>query len=146
MLDNNKLRKLAEKYGLDRTDFWMLKIGSKELPIILHDAVTRIAHQEGIKFDEPIIVSNDNRGIAMKGRASKIIEVENEDGTITEEEISVWSFGEASPTNCRQGFPWAMCEKRLQDRLTLKILRLYEEGLYSEVESDEFKKQINKGE
>jgi hypothetical protein len=37
-------------------------------------------------------------------------------------------------------YNWAMCEKRLKDRLTLKMINAYEYGVYSEVEADDFKK------
>ena len=36
-------------------------------------------------------------------------------------------------------YPFAMCEKRLKDRLTLQLVNAYEYGVYSEVEADDFK-------
>ena len=52
----------------------------------------------------------------------------------------IWSTGEASPTNCKAPYPFAMAEKRLKDRLTLKLINAYEYGIYSDVEADSFKK------
>ena len=34
-----------------------------------------------------------------------------------------------------------MAEKRLKDRLVLKIINAYEYGIYSDVEADDFKKK-----
>ena len=55
----------------------------------------------------------------------------------------IWTTGEASPKNCMMKYYWAMCEKRLKDRLTLKIIHAYEYGVSSEVEADDFKKETN---
>jgi hypothetical protein len=52
-----------------------------------------------------------------------------------------WSIGEASPNNCKAPYPFAMAEKRLKDRLTLKLINAYEYGIYSDVEADAFKRQ-----
>ena len=52
----------------------------------------------------------------------------------------IWTTGEASPTNNKMPYNWAMAEKRLKDRLTLQIINAYEYGIYSDIEADSFKK------
>jgi len=64
-------------------------------------------------------------------------------GTATLKERIEWSTGEASPKNCKAPFPFAMAEKRLKDRLTLKLINAYQYGIYSDVEADAFKKSNN---
>jgi hypothetical protein len=49
-----------------------------------------------------------------------------------------WATGEASPKNNKNGYPWAMAEKRAKDRVVLKLVGIH--GLvYSEDEADDFK-------
>ena len=58
-----------------------------------------------------------------------------------EEPAKEWSFGEADlKLNCTARYPYAMAEKRLKDRLTLKLISAYEYGIYSEEEAEAFKK------
>ena len=122
------IKDLASKYKLDDNDFWRHKQSGKW--IITHDAVEKIADQEKIQFDLPKIYADNNSDIAMVGCAKKGDRVG-------------WTTGEASPKNCMMKYYWAMCEKRLKDRLTLKIIHAYEYGVSSEVEADDFKKETN---
>jgi len=121
------IKELAEKYGLKGGDFWEMKFGGKSQWIITHDACEKIANIEGIKFHKPEIFRDSNSNVAMLGEASKGDKV-------------IWTTGEASPTNNKMPYNWAMCEKRLKDRLTLQIINAYEYGIYSDIEADSFKK------
>ena len=130
---------VAEKYNLNpEIDFWT--IGNNW--IITHDAVTKIAETEYIKFDEPNVeILHDTDafyGVAMWGKG-RIIRVDESGNDYTRE---VWTTADATRDNVRGkgGYYFNMCEKRWQDRLVLKLLNLYEYGLYSDVEADDFKK------
>ena len=120
------IKELAVKYSLNKNDFWELKRGSKSMWIITHDAVEKIAYQEGIIFDFPTVYRDNNKDVALIGVANL--------GTRSE-----WTTGEANPDNCKNSYYWAMAEKRLKDRLTLKLINAYEYGIYSDVEADAFK-------
>jgi len=50
---------------------------------------------------------------------------------------SEWTYGEATPKNCKNSYPYAMAEKRAKDRIILKLIGCHGE-VYSEAESDEF--------
>ena len=121
------IKDLASKYELGKGDFWEMKFGGRSNWSITHDACEKIAHIEGIVFHKPEVFRDSNSNIAMVGEASKGDKV-------------MWTTGEASPTNNKMSYNWAMCEKRLKDRLTLKMINAYEYGVYSEVEADDFKK------
>ena len=121
------IKDLASKYELGKGDFWEMKFGGRSNWIITHDACEKIAHIEGIVFHKPEVFRDSNSNIAMVGEASK-------------GDKAIWTTGEASPTNNKMSYNWAMCEKRLKDRLTLKMINAYEYGVYSEVEADDFKK------
>ena len=121
------IKDLAEKYKLGKSDFWEMKFGGKSMWIITHDAVEKIADMESIEFHIPQVFRDNNSNIAFLGEATK-------------GDKKVWSTGESSSFNNKNPYNWAMAEKRLKDRLTLKIINAYEYGIYSDVEADDFKK------
>lgn len=122
-----KITELQKKYELSKDDFWQLSQG-KNTWIITHDACERIAKIEKIQFHSPEVHTALD-SICLIGRATKL----------TQEE---WSTGEASKENVKMSgkYYWAMAEKRLKDRLTLKLINAYEFGIYSETEADDFKR------
>tara|TARA_R100000458_G_C8274951_1_gene249968 strand:- start:1354 stop:1980 length:627 start_codon:yes stop_codon:yes gene_type:complete len=130
---------LTKKYNLNQdVDFWT--IGEKW--IITHDGVMKIADVENIIFDEPKVeILHDTDafyGVAMWGKG-RVVRVDESGNDYTKE---VWTTADATRENVRGkgGYYFNMCEKRWQDRLVLKLLSLYEYGLYSEEEAEEFKK------
>ena len=54
--------------------------------------------------------------------------------------VTMETFGESAPDNTRQKYPVAMAEKRALARCILKISGMYELGVFSEDESDDFKR------
>ena len=121
------IKDLAKKYNLDKSDFWEMKFGGKSNWIITHDAVEKIADMEKVVFHLPQVFRDNNSNVAMLGEASK-------------GDKKVWSTGESSSYNNKNPYNFAMAEKRLKDRLVLKIINAYEYGIYSDVEADDFKK------
>ena len=121
------IKELASKYSLSKSDFWEMKFGGKSNWIITHDATEKIADIEKIEFHLPQVFRDSNSNVAMLGEASK-------------GDKRVWSTGESSSFNNKNPYNFAMCEKRLKDRLTLKIINAYEYGIYSDVEAEDFKK------
>ena len=131
---NSKIKQLADKYNLEKDDFWQLPNNPK-VWIIKHDAVERIAKQEGVIFENPTIVEHSREHCVLLGTAVMFTEYDDPDSKIEE-----WTFGEADKkTNCHNNYIFAMAEKRLKDRLTLKIVGAYEYGIYSDTEADSFK-------
>ena len=130
-----QIKKVAEKYNLklpqnqkDMTgDFWC--IGKNY--VIFHDALTKIAKLEGIVFHKPeveILYNEGNFfGVAMMGEAEL-------DG------LKIWTSADSTRENTMAKYYFNMAEKRLRDRQVLKLLDLYEYGLYSDIEADDFKK------
>ena len=131
-----KIQELQKKYSLSKDDFWNL---TGNVWIIKHDAVEKIGKMENVIFENPTIVEHSREHCVLMGSATII----KEDKKIAEE----WTFGEADrKTNCKNSYVFAMCEKRLKDRLTLKLISAYEYGIYSDTEADNFKKQKPKAE
>lgn len=98
--------------------------------VLNHKTCERLAAHKGITFDNPVNVETDaDKGIA-------IIMVKGYLGDKSE-----WSYGEATPKNSKNSYPYAMAEKRAKDRVILKLIGMSGD-VYSESESDEFKDDI----
>lgn len=122
---SDRVKELCDKYGIDRNEVWQLPGGRAYA--IKHAAIERIAAQEGIIFDEPRIIesSSVDKTVVLYGTA--------EMGDRKE-----WTFGEAAPANNKNAYPFAMAEKRLKDRLTLKLVAAHG-YFYSEEDADDFR-------
>lgn len=92
--------------------------------VVYHRALEQIAAKAGIAFDMPMVLEarGDAKCVALC--------VTGKFGDKAE-----WSVGEASPSNNKNAYPYAMAEKRAKDRVILKLIGLH--GLvYSEEEFD----------
>lgn len=123
----DRVKELCDTYGIDRSEVWQLPGGRAHA--IKHAAIERIAAQEKIVFDEPRIIESSS--------ASKTVVLY---GTATKGDIKEWTFGEASPANNKNAYPFAMAEKRLKDRLTLKLVAAHG-YFYSEEDADDFRQE-----
>lgn len=118
-----RLVDLLKQYGEDNTSVW----DCHGTWVAYHAAVERMAARAGILFDKPDMIVNDF--------TSKTVVV---CVSATKGELREWSFGECSPANNKNAYPYAMAEKRAKDRVALKLLGM--SGLvYSEEEADDFK-------
>ncbi len=102
--------------------------------VILHKALERIATYKNIVFDPPQVI---------EGNSEKKIVSLSVSGTMGDR--SEWSIGEASPSNNKNSYPYAMAEKRAKDRVVLKLVDL-SGNFYSEDEADDFKDAKPQGE
>lgn len=131
----------SKKYGLEESDFWILKnsFGQDDKMklyytglIISHNGCLKINDilEDKLKFDpESVSFLKDERG-------EKVMQYINK-------EQKVYEFGEISPANCKNDYPYAMVLKRLMDRVILKNSKIGFFGIYSEAESDSFKEQVD---
>lgn len=121
----DRIREFMADYNVGKDEVWQVPGGKSWA--VKHSALERIAAEKGITFDLPQIIEGSTNDkvvtILVVGRMG-----DNE----------VWSFGEASPANCRNAYVWSMAEKRAKDRCILKLLAVHG-AVYSEDEADEFK-------
>lgn len=105
--------------------------------VAYHRAIERIAAKAGIVFEMPTVIEGNSsaKTVAIAVRGHMVTDAK--DRTFRREE---WSFGEASPANNKNAYPYAMAEKRAKDRVVLKLVGLHGE-VYSEEEVDDFKAQ-----
>jgi hypothetical protein len=124
-----RIEKIRVEYGLERTDFWELP-QKKGTWLVKHSALETVAAKAAITFDMPEIIE------ARSADKIAVIVARGFKG-----ERSEWSFGEASPLNNKNSYPFAMAEKRAKDRVILKLAGL--QGLvYSDV--DDFEEEPRK--
>lgn len=123
-----KLKRLADKYSITSDEMWLVPGG--KVHAIKHTAIERMAAAERIRFEPPKVLEGDGQGrtVALMGTAQLNDRVE-------------WSIGEASPHNNKNAYPWAIAEKRLKGRLTLKLLCAYGD-VYSEEEAEDFQQPV----
>ncbi len=120
---NPRLVELLKTFGEDNTSVW----DCHGTWVAYHAAVERMAAKANILFDGPQMIVNDPE------KKTVVISVSARMG-----ERHEWSFGEVSPANNKNSYPYAMAEKRAKDRVALKLLGMA--GLvYSEEEADDFK-------
>jgi hypothetical protein len=123
-----QIKEILERYGEDfASNTWVVPGGKARA--IYHKTIERMAAKAGIQFSEPQIVCKESDNVVILVR-----------GWIGDPEQArwEWSFGEASPKNNKNAYPWSMAEKRAKDRVALKLIGLH--GLlYSEEEAEDFK-------
>lgn len=128
------------KYGLTEGDFWILmntyNNGEKMMYsglILSHTGCLKINDKLETKFDPASVSENQN------GYNNSLV------FTYSNKEQGIYEVGEVAPGNYkmngRNDYPYAMAFKRCFDRVVLKLSKLAYSGIYSESESDDFKKQ-----
>lgn len=130
----------GDKYGLDEGDFWILKnlIGSGDKAKMMYTGLI-ISHNGCLKIND----KTDNK---MKFKPSCVEFVKDEADKVkvmkyVNDEQGVYEFGEISPKNCMNDYPYAMVLKRLMDRVILKNSKVGFFGIYSDSESEDFKEK-----
>tara|TARA_R100000664_G_C2754948_1_gene142607 strand:+ start:568 stop:942 length:375 start_codon:yes stop_codon:yes gene_type:complete len=122
------IRDLGKKYNLDgKVDVWKCHNNW----ILTHDAITKIAHIEGIELMKI-------ESIYQSETSCRFLITMGKDGK------TVTSVGEADTKSVKMPYIASMAEKRGIDRCVLKLINAYEYGIYSEVEAEDFKKENNK--
>ena len=122
------LNELYKDNGLVKSeDTYELSFGKRSVNIITRTGIEKIQYHNNITvtFD---VESINPEFVVGKSSAKK-------------GDVSVESYGEASPQNTQQKYPVAMAEKRALSRVILKITGFYKYGVFGEDESDDFKQE-----
>jgi len=120
------------KYNLDESDFWILQNAYNDS--MLYSGLI-ITHTGCLKINDalPTISKFNPRcaGEPFYSEYSKGLVI-----NYVDDEIRV--SAEVSESNCKNGYPYAMLDKRLFDRVVLLKSKIAYDGIYSEAESDGF--------
>lgn len=120
------LRRLFTENNLAEDDYHVMKMGGKNIPIITRTGIDKIVAKHNITLDYIIEnLTQDNKHVVIRCIAEM-----GKKKCVT--------FGESSPSNTKQAYPVAMAEKRAKARAVLTLAGLYEHGVMSEDENDEF--------
>jgi len=95
--------------------------------VIYHKDVELMGAKAGVKLNPPDIIEADSSKRCVALCVTGIL------GDRTD-----WSIGEASPANNKNGYPYAMAEKRARGRVILKLLNL-SGFIYTEEDAENFK-------
>ena len=134
------LKQIYIKYNLDREDIFTLKFGKTEKHIITRSGVEKIQNILGIQIKYEIQkISDDHKHVVIL--ATGVIFDDKHGGPTPKPKHLVCSFGECSPLNNNNNYPIAIAEKRAKSRVVLQCSGLYELGIYSEDESEDFNKK-----
>ena len=120
------------KYGLEPSDFWILQNAYNDT--MLYSGLI-ITHTGCLKINDALPVNQKFNPRC----ASEPFFSEYSKGLVmnyVDDDIRV--SAEVSQTNCKNGYPYAMLDKRLFDRVVLLKSKISYEGIYSEAESDDF--------
>lgn len=135
-MSNLTIEQLLTKHGIDvKSGVWVHAQSKKT--IVLHKALEQLAIKMGITFGNPQFVAVDQEKEMVALWVTGYLPGEGDAEGKTE-----WSFGEATPKNNKNPYPFAMAEKRAKDRVVLKLIGVHGE-VYSDVEADDFKKSNN---
>jgi len=132
-MNREKLNELYIKYKLARdTDFWQKTIGDKTFTIVTRTGIEKIQNQEQINVTYEAVVTEKDFAV-VKAIASK-----------DNKKIETYSSAlKGSSGNCFTSYVVEMAEKRAFARAVLKLTDFYQENVFGEDESTEFKQKIN---
>ena len=117
---------MYKEYNLTPEDYFKSPQGWM---IIVRSGIDKIQAIAKIQITYDVIQSSEDlQNVLIKAKGSM------NGGTFIE------TFGEATPSNCKQKYKASMAEKRAMSRVVLKLTGFYESGAFGEDESDDFKK------
>ena len=132
-MNREKLNELYVKYNLAKdTDFWQKTIQSRTFTIVTRSGIEKIQNQEQINVIFEAVVTEKDFAV-VKATASK-----------GNKRIETYSSAlKGSGGNCFTSYVVEMAEKRAFARAVLKLTDFYQENVFGEDESADFKQKIN---
>lgn len=125
----------SDKYGITEADFWILMNTYAKGTKVMYTGLI-LTHNGCLKINDNL--NNDDKFKAeylSREWLNNTLIYEYNDGVMYE-------VGEVNEENCKNPYIYAMAFKRCFDRVILKKSKLAFDGIYSEVEADEFKENI----
>jgi hypothetical protein len=111
------LRKIFKENKLGEGDYFK----HKHYTIITRSGIEKIQYRQGIDIDFEVIKCEPKFCVI---KASGVLGVKH-----------LQTFGSASPDTCTSNYYMEMAEKRALSRIVLKLIGLYEEGVFGEDEN-----------
>jgi hypothetical protein len=118
-----ELNRLYKENGLTKDDTFILKVGGRQIPIILRSGIEKIQYKNDMQ------VSFTAEKLELDFVVVKAMG--------TSEGKRIETFGEASTKNTKNAYIVAMAEKRALSRVVLKLAGMYQHGAFGEDELTE---------
>ena len=119
------MMKLFTEYGLTKEDTFK----HQHYSIITRGGIDKIQAKANVVIDYEVIKCEPKFAVLK--------------ATAKFDDRTIQTFGEAAPDNCKNTYYMAMAEKRAMSRAVLKLVGLYELGVFGEDEADDFSKSKN---
>tara|TARA_R110000824_G_scaffold147513_1_gene316975 strand:- start:4488 stop:4943 length:456 start_codon:yes stop_codon:yes gene_type:complete len=129
--NRERLKEMFIHYGLNKEDIFKHK--SFGFVIVTRTGIEKIMSKDNITLTYDVIKCEPDFA-AVKCTAT----MDSKNGV-----VKIPTYGSAQTKNCQSTYYLEMAEKRAKARAVLQITEFYSLGVYSEVESDEFKKSVN---
>lgn len=121
------LKKLYISNNLTKDDIFSQPLGGKTITFITRSGIEKIAAHNAISIRYEAIVMQP---------AYCVIKA-----TGTKGDQTIETFGSADAKTSKNMYYAEMAEKRAMSRVVLKLMRLYEHGIFGEDEADDFKRK-----
>ena len=150
MTRKETLAALYKKYNLTSEDVFTNP--SQGWTIITRGGIDKVQAAAGIEIEYDVI-SYDLENVVIKAKASMFAETAEEfenrkvaagdnSWDLERRGTKIQTFGEAAPKNTRNGYPFAIAEKRAMSRAVLKLSGLYAVGVNGQDEFDDANKFV----
>lgn len=133
-MDIKQRKKLLLDYKLNSNDFYVITDDTSSKIILRRTGIDKIANQINMQFD---IVSIATVSYGQKACVTLVGK-----GRTTDGDYAI-TTSHVNPDNCRYYNFAEVAEKRCRHRLLLKIARLYEHDIYSDIESMDWSESKN---
>ena len=129
----------SKLYDLSEADFWILMNKTKDGSKMAYTGLI-ISHNGCLKINDKLENKVNPKCFTLDkdGYLNSLVYTYIDDDT--------FEVGEFNSSNGKNAYPYAMAFKRCFDRAVLKKSKLAYSGIYSEVEADEFREQIEEKE
>lgn len=120
------------KYNLDEGDFWILQNAFGDS--MLYSGLI-ITHAGCLKINDAL---TGNQKFNPHCASEPVFSAYTQGLVINYVDDEIRVSAEVSASNCKNGYPYAMLDKRLFDRVVLLKSKIAFDGIYSETESEDF--------
>ena len=130
---DDRVKKILKELGLDPKQCLWDCHGTW---VMYHRYIEQAGAKNKIEYDLTEIETNSAAGVVCIKCTASI--------GINGGKAKCITYGEASPKNTKNSYPYAMAEKRAKDRVILKLIGISGD-VYSEEEADDFKNSKPRG-
>tara|TARA_Y100000361_G_scaffold150688_1_gene166768 strand:+ start:837 stop:1259 length:423 start_codon:yes stop_codon:yes gene_type:complete len=140
-MNKKTLKEIYKRYDLTKDDIFLLPFGDKSKYVICRTGIEKIQAKLNIQINYKLEkCSDDHKSVIVLATGVVFESMTAVNGQPPKPKHVVSSFGECNPSNNKNSFSVCMAEKRAKSRVVLQISGLYKLNIYSEDESEDFRR------